>query len=40
MVKKLCDEYDAFRRSQAITPEQQIEERLFAEVGKDLNFDY
>ena len=39
MVKKLCDEYDAFRRSQAITPEQQIEERLFAEVGKDLNFD-
>lgn len=39
MVKKLCDEYDAFRLSQAITPEQQIEERLFAEVGKDLNFD-
>ena len=39
MVKKLCDEYDTFKRSQAITPEQQIEERLFAEVGKDLNFD-
>ena len=39
IVKKLCDEYDAFRLSQAITPEQQIEERLFAEVGKDLNFD-
>ncbi len=39
MVKKLCDEYDVFRLSQAITPEQQIEERLFAEVGKDLNFD-
>lgn len=38
MVKKLCDEYDAFRQSQAITPEQQIEERLFAEVGKDICF--
>lgn len=40
IVKKLCDEYDAFRRSQAITPEQQIEERLFAVTGKYLNFDY
>jgi hypothetical protein len=39
IVKKLCDEYDAFRRSQVITPEQQIEERLFAVLGKDLNFD-
>lgn len=40
IVKKLCDEYDAFRRSQAITPEQKIEERLFAEVGKDISFDW
>lgn len=38
MVKKLCDEYNAFKRAQAITPKQQIEERLFTEPGKYISF--
>lgn len=38
MVKRLCDEYNDYKRKAAVTPSQQEEARLFAEVGRDLAF--